>query len=156
MTNDYKHEVFKDIFSIYSRLIDQLYQTGARNFLFLNVPPIERAPYVRGTEYLNHSAAVSTGTPASRTWPPTLRSCMMTPLFFISIPTPSSTKSLMIQNRSSRLLVIRIRLIVARSTTKSKRPRHLTRNAVFRTKSTFGMMHCINIPHPGSHRCTSR
>jgi len=58
LTNEYEYEVFKDIFSIYSRLIDQLYQTGARNFLFLNVPPIERAPYVRGTEYLNHSAAV--------------------------------------------------------------------------------------------------
>ncbi|KAI9881537.1 MAG: hypothetical protein M1830_000100 [Pleopsidium flavum] len=33
-----------DIFVVYSRLVDQLYQTGARNFLFLNVPPIDRSP----------------------------------------------------------------------------------------------------------------
>lgn len=32
------------IFSVYSTLVDELYQTGARNFLFLNVPPVNRAP----------------------------------------------------------------------------------------------------------------
>lgn len=59
LTNEYKYETFQDIFSTYSRLVDQLYQIGARNFLFLNVPPIERGPYVRGWEYLIHSAAVT-------------------------------------------------------------------------------------------------
>lgn len=33
-----------EIFSVYSGLVDELYTAGARNFLFLNVPPIERAP----------------------------------------------------------------------------------------------------------------
>lgn len=28
----------------YASLVDQLYQSGARNFLFLNVPPVNRAP----------------------------------------------------------------------------------------------------------------
>ena len=32
------------IFDVYSGLVDELYQTGARNFLFLNVPPVDRAP----------------------------------------------------------------------------------------------------------------
>lgn len=32
------------IFSVYSTLVDELYQTGARNFLFLDVPPVNRAP----------------------------------------------------------------------------------------------------------------
>lgn len=34
------------IFDVYAGLVDQLYQTGARNFLFLNVPPINRAPQI--------------------------------------------------------------------------------------------------------------
>ena len=32
------------IFNEFSGLVDELYQTGARNFLFLNVPPVNRAP----------------------------------------------------------------------------------------------------------------
>lgn len=32
------------IFKVYSGLVDELYQTGARNFLFLNVPPVNRSP----------------------------------------------------------------------------------------------------------------
>lgn len=32
------------IFDVYSGLVDELYQTGGRNFLFLNVPPVNRAP----------------------------------------------------------------------------------------------------------------
>lgn len=32
------------IFDVYSGLVDELYQTGARNFLFLNVPPVNRSP----------------------------------------------------------------------------------------------------------------
>ncbi|KAL8949052.1 MAG: hypothetical protein Q9222_004808 [Ikaeria aurantiellina] len=34
------------IISTYTRLIDKLYKTGARNFLFLNVPPISRSPSI--------------------------------------------------------------------------------------------------------------
>ncbi|KAL8707252.1 MAG: hypothetical protein Q9220_007695 [cf. Caloplaca sp. 1 TL-2023] len=34
------------IISTYTRLIDKLYQTGARNFLFLNVPPVSRSPAI--------------------------------------------------------------------------------------------------------------
>lgn len=33
-----------DIFAVYSDLVEQIYQTGARNFLFINVPPVNRAP----------------------------------------------------------------------------------------------------------------
>lgn len=36
--------VFSLVFQEYASLMDQLYQTGARNFLFLNVPPVNRAP----------------------------------------------------------------------------------------------------------------
>jgi len=32
------------IFKEYAGLVDELYQTGARNFLFLQVPPVNRAP----------------------------------------------------------------------------------------------------------------
>lgn len=32
------------IFAEYAGLVDELYQTGARNFLFLNVPPVNRSP----------------------------------------------------------------------------------------------------------------
>jgi len=35
---------FDAIFVSYSSLVVQLYQAGARNFLFLNVPPMDRAP----------------------------------------------------------------------------------------------------------------
>lgn len=33
-----------DIFTVYSGLLDELYLSGARNFLFLNVPPVDRSP----------------------------------------------------------------------------------------------------------------
>lgn len=33
-----------DIFSVYGGLVYSLYQAGARNFLFLNVPPVDQAP----------------------------------------------------------------------------------------------------------------
>ncbi|GME38935.1 GDSL esterase/lipase [Neofusicoccum parvum] len=36
------------IFTEYSGLVDQLYTSGARNFLFLNVPPVERSPLTTG------------------------------------------------------------------------------------------------------------
>ncbi|KAF2635224.1 hypothetical protein P280DRAFT_197923 [Massarina eburnea CBS 473.64] len=32
------------IFATYAKLVDELYQAGARNFMFFNVPPIYRAP----------------------------------------------------------------------------------------------------------------
>ncbi|KAI9813585.1 MAG: hypothetical protein M1827_003654 [Pycnora praestabilis] len=32
------------LLKVYSELVDQLYQNGARNFVFLNVPPIDRSP----------------------------------------------------------------------------------------------------------------
>lgn len=34
------------IFKVYSGLVDSLYKTGARNFLFLNVPPVDRSPLI--------------------------------------------------------------------------------------------------------------
>jgi len=34
------------IFNVYSGLVDELYKTGARNFLFLNVPPTNLAPLI--------------------------------------------------------------------------------------------------------------
>jgi phospholipase/lecithinase/hemolysin len=36
--------VYKAILSEYASLVNQLYITGARNFLFLNVPPVDRSP----------------------------------------------------------------------------------------------------------------
>ena len=32
----------------YAALVDQLYQAGARNFLFLNAPPVDRSPLTQG------------------------------------------------------------------------------------------------------------
>jgi len=33
-----------DIFKVYSSLVEKLYNTGARNFLFINVPPVNLSP----------------------------------------------------------------------------------------------------------------
>ena len=33
-----------EIFDVYYGLVDELYYAGARNFLFINVPPVDRAP----------------------------------------------------------------------------------------------------------------
>ncbi|KAK2758073.1 hypothetical protein FQN54_004480 [Arachnomyces sp. PD_36] len=41
---DRNETLYDEIFSVYSGLVDDLYETGARNFLFLNVPPVDRAP----------------------------------------------------------------------------------------------------------------
>ncbi|KAL8928229.1 MAG: hypothetical protein Q9208_001939 [Pyrenodesmia sp. 3 TL-2023] len=38
------------IFSSYRRLLDSMYEHGARNFLLQTVPPIDRGPYVDGEE----------------------------------------------------------------------------------------------------------
>ena len=50
--NSYDQEnstINADVVNIYAGLIDELYQAGARNFLFLNVPPVDKAP--RTTAY---------------------------------------------------------------------------------------------------------
>ncbi|MCJ1307704.1 hypothetical protein MMC25_001352 [Agyrium rufum] len=47
-----------DIFVVYAQLVDQLYQSGARNFLFLNVPPVNLSP---GTTIYGQGAINSEG-----------------------------------------------------------------------------------------------
>ena len=37
-------ELYGQIFDVYGGLVDDLYEAGARSFVFLNVPPIERSP----------------------------------------------------------------------------------------------------------------
>ncbi|GAB7343402.1 hypothetical protein MBLNU457_1436t2 [Dothideomycetes sp. NU457] len=47
--NEYKAEeafLASHVFKVYNELIDELYQTGARNFLFMNVPPVDRSPWM--------------------------------------------------------------------------------------------------------------
>jgi len=34
--------------SLYSHLLEELYQTGARNLFVVNVPPLQRTPYILG------------------------------------------------------------------------------------------------------------
>ena len=48
-----------EIFTVYSGLVEELYQSGARNFLFLNVPPTNLAPLTTayGTAVENQLAA---------------------------------------------------------------------------------------------------
>jgi hypothetical protein len=36
--------LYDQIFTLYGSLLDQVYETGARNFLFLSVPPVNLAP----------------------------------------------------------------------------------------------------------------
>lgn len=38
----------KEIFAVYEGLMEMLYNIGARNFLFLNVPPVDRSPLTAG------------------------------------------------------------------------------------------------------------
>lgn len=38
--------LYDAIFSVYSDLLDQIYASGARNFLFLNVPPVNLSPLI--------------------------------------------------------------------------------------------------------------
>lgn len=55
------------IFQVYSDLVQKLYDSGARNFLFLNVPPVERSPLTKAqgaaavTEEAADLAAFNTG-----------------------------------------------------------------------------------------------
>lgn len=37
-----------EIFAVYRGLVDELYYAGARNFLFVNVPPVDRSPLALG------------------------------------------------------------------------------------------------------------
>jgi len=58
--NEYKVEeafLASHVFQVYSELIDELYLTGARNFLFMNVPPVDRSPWM------------TTGIPKFPGWP---------------------------------------------------------------------------------------
>ena len=41
-------ELYAQIFEVYAGLVDDLYKSGARNFVFLNVPPIQRSPLTMG------------------------------------------------------------------------------------------------------------
>ncbi|KAK7464133.1 hypothetical protein VKT23_006296 [Stygiomarasmius scandens] len=42
-------------------LIDKLYDVGAKNFLFINVPPVERSPYFMGLDGSNQTAPILRG-----------------------------------------------------------------------------------------------
>jgi phospholipase/lecithinase/hemolysin len=43
------------IYDVYRGLVDELYQAGARNFAFLNVPPVDRSPLMMAHSVLNQS-----------------------------------------------------------------------------------------------------
>jgi phospholipase/lecithinase/hemolysin len=43
------------IFDVYRGLVEELYQAGARNFAFLNVPPVDRSPLALANSGLNQS-----------------------------------------------------------------------------------------------------
>ncbi|KAI0139143.1 carbohydrate esterase family 16 protein [Hypoxylon sp. NC0597] len=40
--------LYTKIFDVYSSLVNQLYTSGARNFVFINVPPVDRSPLTVG------------------------------------------------------------------------------------------------------------
>ncbi|KXT02390.1 hypothetical protein AC578_172 [Pseudocercospora eumusae] len=44
-------QVFPKIWSTYTSLIEELYTSGARNFLFINVPPVNRSPLTLAQSY---------------------------------------------------------------------------------------------------------
>lgn len=43
------------IYDVYRGLVDELYQAGARNFAFLNVPPVDRSPLAMANSVLDQS-----------------------------------------------------------------------------------------------------
>ncbi|KAM0797630.1 hypothetical protein BDR22DRAFT_810135 [Usnea florida] len=45
LTKDDCSEIFTSLFAIYAFLLEQLYQTGARNFLLLDIPPLNLLPF---------------------------------------------------------------------------------------------------------------
>jgi phospholipase/lecithinase/hemolysin len=40
--------LYEKIFTVYADLLGKLYEAGARNFLFINVPPVDRSPLTIG------------------------------------------------------------------------------------------------------------
>ena len=44
------------IIAVYHGLVDELYYAGARNFLFLNVPPVDRSPLAMGNSVADQAA----------------------------------------------------------------------------------------------------
>ncbi|EME81427.1 carbohydrate esterase family 16 protein [Pseudocercospora fijiensis CIRAD86] len=44
-------QVYPKIWSTYSSLVEELYTSGARNFLFINVPPVNRSPLTMAQPY---------------------------------------------------------------------------------------------------------
>lgn len=52
-------ELYGSLFAIYGFLLEQLYNTGARNFLILNIPPLDRMPFSRKWKYPVPPLAVS-------------------------------------------------------------------------------------------------
>jgi len=40
------NSLYTNIFAVYRGLVDELYYAGARNFLFVDVPPVDRSPLV--------------------------------------------------------------------------------------------------------------
>ena len=44
MKNESTSAILSRIFTSYATIIDQLYRSGARNFVFLNIPPLDRFP----------------------------------------------------------------------------------------------------------------
>lgn len=47
LTKDRCGEIYAGLFTIYGFLLEQLYATGARNFLLLTIPPLDRMPFSR-------------------------------------------------------------------------------------------------------------
>lgn len=45
---DANEVLYGQIFEVYKGLLEQLYESGARNFVLLNVPPIQRSPLTLG------------------------------------------------------------------------------------------------------------
>jgi len=53
----------EQIFAGYAQVVTQLYQAGARNFVFVNVPPVHRSPFTssrgRGAQELEEKAILA-------------------------------------------------------------------------------------------------
>lgn len=58
VSQDERTVLHDTIFQVYIRLINTLYGSGARNFLFMNVPPVHRSPFTLGQQ--NSEEAVDT------------------------------------------------------------------------------------------------
>ena len=56
------------IFNTYGSLLEQLYASGARNYLFINVPPIQRSPQTIDTSKTTNPNALSQDQSAIEMW----------------------------------------------------------------------------------------